>query len=84
MKKETFEQLKSCNTMDAVQKILDILTYDTDYNFVDEKIDDGCDYGEDEYVMMTSYNFFVEDETYYVRFYYGNNTLEIGNVDVSE
>jgi hypothetical protein len=84
MKRETFEQLKSCQNMNEVQGILDTLTYGGDYRFVDEKIDDGCDNGEDEYVMMRSYDFFVdgEPEEYYVKFYYGDNTLEIGNVDV--
>lgn len=48
--------------------------------FVDEKIDDGCDDGEDTYVMMRSYDV----DKYYVRIYYGNNTGVIGCVDIDE
>lgn len=48
-----------------------------DVRFVDEKIDDGCDDGEDDYVMMRSYNV----GEYYVRIYYGNNTGIIGYID---
>lgn len=48
--------------------------------FVDEKIDDGCDDGEDTYVMMRSYDV----DKYYVRIYYGNNSGIIGCVDVEE
>lgn len=57
----------------------DILSRFGKVKFVDEKIDDGDDGdGEDEYVMMRSYNVGKK----YVRIYYGNNTGKIGCVDV--
>ena len=57
----------------------DILARFGKVKFVDEKIDDGDDGdGEDEYVMMRSYNVGKK----YVRIYYGNNTGKIGCVDV--
>jgi hypothetical protein len=47
----------------------------------DTKIDDGV-YGdsEDDYVMMSAFEF--DDSSMIVRFYYGNNTKEIGCVSV--
>ena len=79
MKQETFDKLLNCENMSNVEEILDTQVSGEDYDFVDEKIDDGCDDDEDdEYVMMRSYNFFVEGTTHYVRFYYGDNTWEIG------
>lgn len=50
-------------------------------NIYDECIDDGAD-GEDDYVMKGCFE--VEDSDITIRVYYGNNTLEIGCVDVRE
>lgn len=47
----------------------------------DEKIDDGAD-GEDDYVMKGCFE--VKNSDLTIRVYYGNNTLEIGCVDVNE
>lgn len=50
---------------------------------VDEKIDDGCGFGEaDTYVMMRSYDLTYNGTTYYVRFYYGDITRTITSYDV--
>jgi hypothetical protein len=85
MKKETYDQLVKCETMDEVETILDTQQegFGKDYRFVDEKIDDGSDDEEDPYVMMRSYDFYVEGEEdeRHTRFYYGNNTRKIGCVD---
>ena len=81
MKQEIIDKLYECNTMGEVDKILGTLEYDKDYEQIDEKIDDGCDEDEeDEYVMKTSYRFFVdgEDEPTELDFYWGNVTTEIG------
>ena len=51
--------------------------------FVDEKISDGIpDFRDDgdQYVMMRSYDV----DKYYVRVYYGNNTGEITDVEITE
>ena len=54
MKQEIIDKLYECETMGEVDKILETLEYGTDYQQVDEKIDDGCDGDEeDEYVMKT-------------------------------
>lgn len=53
--------------------------------FVDEKIVDGSDDPDDDYVMLHSYDLYLKEndqEERYVRIYYGNNTRIIGNVDV--
>lgn len=87
MKKETYNKiLTGCNNMCEVEEILDRLQYGVDFEFVDEKIDDACDDdSEDEYVMMRSYNFYLEDgKQFYVRFYYGNNTCEIGTYNTKD
>ena len=55
----------------------DILKQFGEVRFVDEKIDDGCDSDEDEYVMMRSY----DAGEFYVRIYYGNNTRTVTYVD---
>lgn len=52
-------------------------------HFCDEKIDDGCDDPDDEYVMMHSYDLKGE-KNYYIRIYYGNNTMKMGCYDVDE
>lgn len=52
-------------------------------HFCDEKIDDGCDDPDDEYVMMRSYDLKGE-KSYYIRIFYGNNTMKIGFYDVDE
>lgn len=87
MKKETYDKiLNGCNNMCEVEEILDRLQYGADFEFVDEKIDDACDGdSEDEYVMMRSYTFYLENgKQFYVRFYYGNNTCEIGTYDTKD
>jgi len=81
MKKETLDKIWNCSTMGELDKILGTLEEEKDYHFIDENIDDGCgEDEEDEYVMHTSYYFFVdgEDEEYEVDFYWGNVTGEIG------
>lgn len=81
MKQETLDKIQECNTMGEVDKILATLEYGTDYQQVDEKIDDGCDEDEeDEYVMKTCYRFFMdgEDEPTELDFYWGNVTSIIG------
>lgn len=81
MKQETLDKIQECNTMGEVDKILATLEYGTDYEQIDEKIDDGCDEDEeDEYVMKTSYRFFVdgENEPTELDFYWGNATAKIG------
>lgn len=81
MKQETLDKIQECSTMGEVDKILATLEYGTDYQQVDEKIDDGCDEdGEDEYVMKTCYRFFIdgEDEPTELDFYWGNVTAKIG------
>ena len=84
MKQETYNQIVECKTIDEVEVILDTLKDGEDYKFVEEKIDDGCsEDDEDDYVMMRSYDFYLEGdpEGYHVRFYYGNETGEIGYID---
>jgi hypothetical protein len=81
MKQEIIDKLNECETMGEVDKILAMLEYGTDYEQIDEKIDDGCDEDEeDEYVMKTSYRFFVdgEDKPTELDFYWGNVTAKIG------
>ena len=81
MKQEIIDKLYGCSTMGEVDKILGTLEYGTDYQQIDEKIDDACDEDEeDEYVMKTSYRFFVdgEDEPTELDFYWGDVTAEIG------
>lgn len=53
--------------------------------FVDAKIDDGLDDGEDEYLMMRSFDVKVEgfDKPFYVRLYYGNNTYTFSTFTIS-
>lgn len=46
----------------------------------DGGIDDGCDSGEDEYVMKACFS--IKDKNITIRIYYGNNTLEIGYCDI--
>ena len=46
---------------------------------VDEKIADGCDDGQDEYVMMRSYDVEQEGNVMYVRFFFGNNTRTVAS-----
>ena len=87
MKKETYNKiLNGCKKMNEVEEILDNLQYGVDFAFVDEKIDDSCyDDCEDEYVMMRSYTFYLENGMqFYVRFYYGNNTGEIGTYEAKD
>lgn len=81
MKQEIIGKIQECETMGEVDKILETLEYGTDYQQIDENIDDGCgEDEEDEYVMHTSYYFFVdgEDEPTEVDFYWGNVTYKIG------
>ena len=40
MKQETFDKIQECETMGEVDKILATLEYGTDYQQVDEKIDE--------------------------------------------
>lgn len=81
MKQEIIDKLYGCSTMGEVDKILWTLEYGTDYQQIDEKIDDCFDEDEEnEYVMKTSYRFFVdgEDEPTELDFYWGDVTAEIG------
>lgn len=65
---------------ESIDDAEEILSQFGEVSFDDEKIDDGCDEGEEDgYVMMRSYD--VGD--YYVRIYYGDCTREIGCVDVN-
>ena len=45
--------------------------------FQDEKIDDGLDDCEDTYLMLQLYELTIEDTTFTIRLYYGNNTREV-------
>lgn len=65
-----------------IDDVVDILLQDFDkVQMVDEKIDDGCtDGGEDDYVMMRSFDVVKGDEVWYVRCYFGNYNREIGHV----
>lgn len=56
---------------------------DVKLKFVDEKIDEGIDEGEDEYLMMSSYDFAYRGVNFYLRVYYGNNTLKIGSISLT-
>lgn len=51
-------------------------------NCYDHYIDDGCDEGEDEYIMCAAYE--IKDTDVYVRVYYGDNTGLIGYVEVTQ
>lgn len=51
------------------------------FRFVDEKIDDGLEDCEDEYLMKKCYEVHLTFGKYYVNFYYGNNTQEITYFD---
>lgn len=87
MKKETYNKiLTECKKISDVEEILDDLQYGVDFEFVDDKIDNACDDdSEDEYVRMRSYTFYLENgKQFYVRFYYGNNTGEIGTYDTKD
>lgn len=53
----------------------------TKVSWYDGGIDDGAD-GEDEYVMKACFE--VEGTDITIRVYYGNNTLEIGYVDIRD
>lgn len=80
--------------MDKEQEIYDALVdknindveeilkgFGDEVEFIDEKIDDGCDEGEeDDYVLMRSY----QVDKMYVRIYFGDNTRLIGNVELQE
>lgn len=65
---------------ESIDDAKDILSEFGEVSFVDEKIDDGSDDEDDNYVMMRSYDV----DNLYVRIYYGDNTREIGCVDVEE
>lgn len=56
----------------------DILSRFGEPHFVDEKIDDGDDSGENEYVMMRSYDL----NHYYIRIFFGDVDRVIGCVDI--
>ena len=51
-------------------------------HFVDEKISNGIDDEEDEYLMMRSFNVFIDGKRYYCRFFYGNNTYVIVDMEI--
>lgn len=51
-------------------------------SWYDGAIDDGCDDEDDEYVMKACFEVIGTGIT--IRVYYGNNTLEIGYVDIRE
>ena len=46
---------------------------------VDEKIADGCDDGQDEYVMMRSYDVEQGGNVMYARFFFGNNSRTVAS-----
>lgn len=55
-------------------------------HFCDEKIDDGIDDedSEDEYLMMQSYYLVTSDDnTHYIRIYFGDNTRIISYIQIS-
>ena len=76
---EEYVTVKICVALEGedISDAPDILRQFGKVSFCDEKIDNGCDDEEDEYVMMRSYDV----EEFYVRIYYGNNTRIISCVD---
>ena len=76
-----------CNGLD-VELVKDHLTnlLKAEVKFVDEKIDDGCMTKEDQYVMMRSYNVNlpIYNTSYYCRFYYGNNTKIVADIEIEK
>lgn len=78
---EIEDKLVECDYLNEAENCLKALG---ELHFCDEKIDDGCNEGEDEYVMMRSYDLNVGRQKFYVRLYYGNNTTELGTFDVSQ
>lgn len=77
---EIEDKLVECDYLDEAEDCLKTLG---ELYFCDEKIDDGCDEGEDEYVMMRSYDLDTEGQKFYVRLYYGNYTTELWSFEVS-
>lgn len=75
---EIRSQITSALVGNHIDKAPELLGAYGNVSFVDEKIDDGCDGPEDNYVMMRSYD--VGD--LYVRLYYGDVTRTIATVDV--
>lgn len=71
-------QITSALVGNPIDKAPELLGAYGNVSFIDEKIDDGCDDPEDNYVMMRSYD--VGD--LYVRLYYGDVTRTIATVDV--
>ena len=67
----TIEKVKK---LDGVEKV----------EFVDSKIDDGCDDDINQYVMMNSYDITYKGETFYVRFFYGDTDGIVGSFEIND
>ena len=67
-----------------IDEIVEVLkVWFDDVRFVDEKIDDGCDESEeDDYVMLRSYDITKNGKRYYLRLFYGDNTMLVGSYEV--
>lgn len=61
----------------CLEEIVDELSTLGHLRFQDEKIDDGLDDCEDTYLMLQLYELTMEDTTFTIRLYYGNNTREV-------
>lgn len=74
------------DSYDDVDDVIDCLkVWFDDVRFIDEKIDDGCDEGEDDtYVMMRSYDIKKGNDMFYLRLYYGDCTMTVGSFDLKE
>lgn len=77
--KEILNMLKGCFGKD-IDEVVSELKEMCNVTFVDESIDDGCDDGEDEYVMEGSYDIELNRTRKHILFYYGNNTRTIGAI----
>lgn len=75
----------ACNEGDDINDVVDRLEQLGNLKFVDEKIDDGLDEDcEDEYLMMSSYTLSTDNQDFYIRLYYGNNTHTLSCAFVNE
>lgn len=74
--------LRRAETLDEFEELLDVYS---EKRLDEEKIDDGCDGSEDNYVMMRRYSLSVKGykRPFTVRVYYGDVTREVGHVEIS-
>lgn len=74
---------KALRDSEDVESAEEALRQFGELDFCDEKIDDICYDPYDAYVMMRSYDLKGE-KSYYIRIFYGDNTMKIGCYDVEE